>query len=176
LDNTLGDPEKRAEYDVALAASTQPNADAIAAVKILDAGPKRLISGMEVAAVEAVLKDHLARGSKIVTPLMKVGSKWIAACTVPVRTHSVDQTTTLNLADSPAQIDPYADEEDGECRIHKDGFKRIVRGPTKIAVQAKVEELVHLGAKLLSEIAVEEDGQWVAICDTGGSQNTGFRW
>ena len=172
----LGDPEKRAAYDLELAASEQPTADAISAVKVLDAGPKRLISGIEVAAVEAVLNDHLARGSKIVTPLTKVGSKWIAACTVPVKTHPADQTTTLNLAAFPAQVDPYADEADGECRIEKLGFKWIVKGPTKVAVQAKVEELVDLGAKLLGDIEVEENGQWVAMCDTGGSQNTGYRW
>lgn len=172
----LGDPEKRAAYDVALAASGQPEANGMAAVKILDAGTKRLISGMEAAAVEAALNNHLARGSRILTPLSKLGNTWIAACTVPVKAHPADQTATLQLADFPGQSDPYANEEDGECRIEKVGFTWIVRGPTNVDVQAKVDELVHLGAKLLGKIEAGEDGQWVAMCDTGGQQNTGFRW
>jgi hypothetical protein len=170
----LGDPERRAAYDVALVASEQPETNG--AVKILDAGTKRLISGIEAAAVEKVLNDHLARGAKIVTPLGKLGSTWIAACTVPVETHPADQTATLNLTEFPAPRDPYANEDDGVCRIEKVGFTWIVRGPTKVEVQARAEELVHLGAKLEGEIKVAEDGQWEAICDTGGSQNTGFRW
>lgn len=170
----LSDHEKRAEYDVALASSAQPEANR--RVKILDAGSKRLISGMEAAPVQAALNDHLARGSRIVTPLSKIGSTWIGACTVPAEELPDDQTATLNLTDSPAESDPYAEEVDGECRIEKVGFKRIVRGPTKVAVKAKVEELVQFGAKLLGEIEVEEDGRWAATCDIGGSQNTGYRW
>src|SRR5258706_2821887 len=46
----LGDPEKRAAYDFALADSGQQAANAKAALKILDAVAKRLISGTELAA------------------------------------------------------------------------------------------------------------------------------
>jgi hypothetical protein len=172
--DVLGDPEKRAAYDAVLADSEQPQSNGT--VKILDAGTKRLISGPEAAHVEAALNDHLARGSKLVTPLGKLGSIWIAACTVPVKVHPADQTATLNLTEFPRPRDPYADEDDGVCRIEKVGFTWIVRGPTKVEVQARAEELVDLGAKLVGEIEIAEDGQWTATCDTGGSQNTGFRW
>lgn len=170
----LGNSEKRAAYDVALVAAERSEDNGT--VKVLDAGTKRLISGMDAATVEAVLNDHLARGSKVVTPLSKLGSTWVAVCTVPVKVHPADQTATLNLTEFPAPRDPYADEQDGECRIEKVGFTWVVRAPTKVAVQARVEELVHLGAKLEGELQQEQDGQWMAMCDTGGSQNTGFRW
>ena len=170
----LGNPEKRIAYDAVLITSGNPEVDKT--VKVSDAGTKRLISGMEAAAVQAVLNDHLARGSKVLTPLSKLGSRWVVACTLPVTAHPADQTATLNLTESPRPRDPYANDDDGVCRIEKVGFTWIVRGPTKVEVQARAEELVHLGAKLDGEINLDENGQWVAICDTGGSQNTGFRW
>ena len=42
-------------------------------------------------------------------------------------------------------------------------------------MEIKVEEMKQLGAELIGEIE-EENGEWVAVCDTGGVQNTGYRW
>ena len=56
--------------------------------------------------------------------------------------------------------------------LAKLGLKRIVTGPTKASVQLTVAEM---GAALIGDIE-EIDGTWTAVCDTGGTQNSGFRW
>jgi len=49
------------------------------------------------------------------------------------------------------------------------GLKRVVSGPTRDAVQARLDELVAEGAELVS--APEESfGAWVGVCDTGGKK------
>lgn len=174
---TLSIPEKRAAYDLELAVSAFHGDRQQSPVKIMDAGHKLLISGTEADEVKAVLDDYLARGSTIVTVLSRVGSTWVAACTMPAKAHPADTTTTLNLSDLRDQSEkPFTAVEGGECNIQQFGLKVWVTGPTQPAVVAKAEELVELGATLVGEIALQEDGQWLAICDTGGYQNTGYRW
>ena len=45
--------------------------------------------------------------------------------------------------------------------------------------KTKVEKLglkrIDIGATLIGDIE-EIDGTWTAVCDTGGTQNTGFKW
>jgi hypothetical protein len=81
----------------------------------------------------------------------------------------------LHLADL-AKPQPEEVSEDGElCKVEKLGFKRILTGPTKASVQLKVADLVQMGATLIGDIE-DVDGTWTALCDTGGTQNTGFKW
>ena len=35
--------------------------------------------------------------------------------------------------------------------------------------------MVHMGATLIGDVE-DVEGTWTALCDTGGMQNTGFRW
>ena len=53
----------------------------------------------------------------------------------------------------------------GACRVETLGLKRIVTGPTREGVGAKVEELMQLGAVLVGDIECV-DGRWTAVCDT----------
>jgi hypothetical protein len=78
-----------------------------------------------------------------------LGSEWVAACTFPIQSDWAEKT-----------------------KVEKLGLKRIVTGPTKASVQLTVAEM---GAALIGDIE-EIDGTWTAVCDTGGTQNSGFRW
>ncbi len=118
-------------------------------VKILGAGEKVVLSGTDPEEVKSVLRAYVGRGAKVVAPPVLMGSEWVAACTFPFQSHSADKT-----------------------KVEKLGFKRIVTGPTKASVQLRVADM---GATLIGDIE-EVDGTWTAVCDTGGTQNTGFKW
>ncbi len=109
---------------------------------VFDAGPHLIVSGYERATVQKALDELAAKGA-LVSPITRVGDKWMASCDHP----------GLRLS---------------ECKVEKLGYTSIVTGPTRQAVVAKVGELTERGAKLTGEI--EEDGDmWTAVCDTGGS-------
>jgi len=140
-------------------------------VKILDAGDKVLLSGQEAADVEAKLQYYVGRGSVVVSPLARVGSAWVAACTPPVQ--EADRSTTLDLAklleaQRAAKAAPQAEpESDGVCTVEKIGLKRLVTGPTLEAVRAITQRFLELGAGVESG-PEEVFGQWSAVCDMGG--------
>jgi len=118
-------------------------------VKILDAGEKVILSGTDAEEVKSVLRDYVWRGAKVVAPPVQLGGEWVAACVFPIQSPPADRT-----------------------KVEKLGLKRIVTGPTKASVQLRVADM---GATLIGDIE-EVDGTWTAVCDTGGAQNTGFKW
>jgi len=144
-------------------------------VKILDAGAKLLLSGADAEELRFVLHDFIKRGANVVSPPTQLGGKWVAACTVPTQSHPADKSDTLHLADLASARSEKAAEDDDPCEVEELGFKRIVTGPTRGLVRLKVEEMVHMGATLIGDVENVE-GTWTALCDTGGMQNTGFRW
>lgn len=142
-------------------------------VKVLDAGGELLLTGDDAAEVAAVLREHVARGAKVVTPLSQIGRKWVAA--VKPAADALDRSSTLNLAEllraQAGQSAPPLEEpaSDASCTVEKMGFKRLLTAPTLEAVQAKAQAFIKYGAGLVGAIE-EVDGQWVAICDVGGHQ------
>ena len=89
------------------------------------------------------LAANAGKGAKIISPITRVGDKWMASCEHP-------------------------DVRMSECRIEKLGLTTVVTGPTRQAVERKVGELVELGARLQGEI--EQDGDaWTAVCDSPGA-------
>jgi hypothetical protein len=144
-------------------------------VKILDAGAKLLLSGADAEEIRSALHDFMRRGAKIVSPPMQLGGKWVAACTVPTRSHPADRSDTLHLADLASPRPEEVSGDDDPCKVEALGLKRIVTGPSRSLVRLKAEELVQMGATLIGDVE-NVDGTWTALCDTGGMQNTGFRW
>ncbi|HZQ75160.1 MAG TPA: hypothetical protein VFB08_19760 [Burkholderiales bacterium] len=145
-------------------------------VKILDAGDKLLFSGADADSVGAKLAYYVGRGSKVVSPLSQVGSAWVAACTPPLQS-AADTTSTLDLAEIlKAQQSAAAPREeprsDGVCAVEKVGFKRMITGPTREAVQAMTERFLEYGAGILSG-PEEVFGQWSAVCDVGDERKKG---
>ena len=144
-------------------------------VKVLDAGGKLMLTGTASSVVEAALGEYLRRGSKVLSPVSRLGSSWTAVCTVPPELKSLDSSQSLHLSDVDQALVQKSSESSAECRVEELGFKRIVYGPSRLIVEIKVEEMKQFGAELIGEIE-EENGEWVAVCDTGGVQNTGYRW
>jgi hypothetical protein len=145
------------------------------AIKILDAGNQLMIDGDSRAEVQAKLEEHVARGSKIITATVAVGSRWVAACTIPLKSFDPDSTGTLSLSDVKAATERQADTPDVDdgCSVEEFGSKRFIRGPSERHVNMRIEHLKRFGAELVSEI--ERDGDsWVAIVDTGGDKS--YRW
>lgn len=144
--------------------------------KILDAGDRFVISGDDAVEVEKILQKYLGRGAKLITPVSKVGRNWAAACTIPPKTHNMDETQTLNLQEVvDAAAARAADEVDDGCRVEEFGFKRIVYGPSLIAVKIRLARMKQFGAEVIGDIEVQEE-EWVAVVDVGSEKNTGFRW
>lgn len=138
----------------------------MAQVKHLDTGGDILISGDSREEVEAALRDLVARGAQVITPLSLVGRSWVAACTPPPELHEADRTSTLDLRELQAAAQRERHPEAALCRVEEMGLKRVVTGPTYDAVHARLAELLAEGCTLVSDVQ-EDFGSWIAICDTG---------
>lgn len=138
----------------------------MAEVKRLDAGGDILISGEAREDVDAALQDLLGRGARVITPLSQVGRAWVAACSQPPKANAIDTTSTLDLAQILA-AQKKRHPEAALCAVEEVGLKRIVTGPTRDAVEARLAELLADGAELVSGTE-ESFGSWIAVCDTGG--------
>jgi class 3 adenylate cyclase len=113
------------------------------AASVFDAGPHLIVSAYERVVVQKALDELAAKGARVVSPITRVGEKWIASCEHP-------------------------DVRASECKVEKFGLTSIVTGPTRQAVATRVEELVELGARLTGEIE-QDGGVWTAVCDSGGA-------
>ena len=78
-------------------------------------------------------------GSRVTSPLARVGKKWVAACEHP-------------------QIAVSA------CKVEQLGSTRIVTGPTREAVSVKVEELMEFGGVIVRDVECAGD-VWTAVCE-----------
>ena len=79
-----------------------------------------------------------ARGHKLISAVVQVGSKWIA---------SVDNPKLAVQA-----------------TVEEFGFKRVISAPTREAVELKIMDLVERGAVLVQEAELA-DGVWTAVCE-----------
>ena len=130
-------------YAVAEASAETPKLPADTVARVFDAGPHLIVSGYDRAKVARELDRLAAAGARAVSPITQVGDKWIVTCEHP-------------------------DSRPGQCRVETLGYKRIITGPTRMAVAGKVSELEQLGDRLVGEI--EQFGEeWTAVCDTGGA-------
>jgi class 3 adenylate cyclase len=118
---------------------TQPQAEDASPAQVFDAGTHFIVSGYSQGAVQQALERLTAKGSKLLSPMTPVGSKWVAS------------------VDNPKLAVPASVEELG--------FKRIITAATREAVLLKVQELVERGARLVQapELA---DGVWIAVCES----------
>jgi len=107
--------------------------------KVFDAGQNLIISGYSRASVDKALVD--LGPVKLISPVSQVGDKWVATCEHP----------SLPIS---------------SCRVEELGYTRIVTGPTREAVSAKVEELKSAGAFLIGNIE-SVGGTWTAVCELG---------
>ena len=107
--------------------------------QVFDTGTHLMVSGASQLAVLNMLEELAKTGSKVISPIQKVGAKWMASCERPV-------------------------EPDSGCKVEELGFMRIVTGPTREAVLDKLNELIDGGARLVHDLE-ETRGLWTAVCE-----------
>jgi hypothetical protein len=110
--------------------------------KIFDAGSNLMLSGSTRDEIEQALRHLTSQGASIVSPPTLVGNRWMGSATHP---------------SGPIR----------EATVEKAGLMHIVTGPTRLAVEEKVRELLNVGARQVSEIE-QLEGTWTAVCDVGG--------
>ena len=134
------------EWAAAVGLPTQADKDAAAApdrpALVFSAGTHYIVSGPTQLSVLTALEELAKTGSKVLSPISKVGNKWIATCDHP------------------------ADAGNG-CKVEELGLMRIVTGPTREAVSEKVHELVNSGARLVHDLEPAR-GVWTAVCEVSG--------
>lgn len=140
--NTAG-PSAKAEnvYEMERRAQEAAQRAASRPVTVSDAGSVMLVSGGSRAGVQAGMDALVRKGARIVSPVTQVGETWVGSCENP-------------------------DDSASACTVESMGLKRLVTGPSRAAVEARVGELTQFGAKLLGEIE-RVDGKWTALLDTG---------
>ncbi|MEO8165235.1 MAG: hypothetical protein ABI619_07540 [Betaproteobacteria bacterium] len=121
--------------------STAPKPDENRPAQIFDAGATLIISGYSKQRVEEALKELERAGARIISIATRVNDKWIASC-------------------------EHANHQAAACKVATIEGKQIVTGPTREALLTKVEELVHFGGTLVSDITLAH-GVWRAVCQTG---------
>jgi len=106
--------------------------------RISDAGAHFVVSARSRESLQEALDRLAEQGHKLIAPMTMAGSLWVA---------SVDNP---KLAVS--------------ATVEELGFTRVVTGPTREAVEAKVQELLQFGAVLVHDVE-QVDGQWTAVCE-----------
>jgi class 3 adenylate cyclase len=106
--------------------------------RVFDAGSHMVVSGFSEPAVREIIARLEAQGHRPLSALVQVGSKWIASVSNP------------KLA--------------VEATVEELGFKRIITGPTREAVQLKLEDFMQRGSTLVQEPELT-DGVWTAVCE-----------
>ena len=107
--------------------------------QVFDTGTHLMVSGYSQLAVLNMLEELAKTGSKVTSPIQKVGAKWMASCERPA-------------------------VPDSGCKVEEMGFIRIVTGPTREAVSDRVNELIDEGARLVHDLE-EARGVWTAVCE-----------
>lgn len=106
---------------------------------VFDAGTNLIISGYTERSVREALEQLVAQGATTVSPIERVNNKWLASCEHPKA--RVMACTVVDL-----------------------GSRRIITGPTREAVAAKLDELVGLGYRAVHGIEAA-GGVWTAVCE-----------
>lgn len=107
---------------------------------VFDAGTNLIISGYTERSVREALERLAAQGATTVSPIERVNNKWLASCEHP---------KARVLA----------------CTVVDLGSSRIITGPTREAVAAKLDELAGLGYRLVHGIEAA-GGVWTAVCES----------
>jgi len=107
--------------------------------QIFDSGDQLMVSGKSRMSVLIALEELGKNGAQVLSPIQKIGNKWMATCARPA-------------------------VPDSGCKVEELGFMRIVTGPTREAVSEKLAELIDQGARPVHDLE-EARGVWTAVCE-----------
>ena len=124
--------QTRAERDIDLVTDDEP-------AQVFDTGGQLMVSGRSRMSVLMALDELGKDGAKVLSPIQKVGNKWIATC------------------------EPAPAPNDG-CKVEEIGFMRVITGPTRESVSDKLAELIDKGARPVHDLE-EARGVWTAVCE-----------
>lgn len=131
------------EWAAAVGLPTQADKDAAATAdqpaQVFSTGSHFIVSGPTQMSVLSALEELAKTGSKALSPISKIGNKWLATCDQPTATGPVS-------------------------KVEEIGLMRIVTGPTREAVAEKLQELLDRGARLVHDIE-STSGVWTAVCE-----------
>lgn len=116
----------------------EPEVEDAGPAQIFDAGAHYIVSGHSQSRVQEAVQALALQGCRLMSPPAQVGSKWLAS------------------VDNPKLAVP--------ATVHEMGFKRLISGPTREAVMAKVADLLERGAVLVQDAELA-DGVWTAVCE-----------
>ena len=106
--------------------------------QVFDVGTHFMVSGYSEASVKEALQKLQDKGGKQIGVTSRVGGKWMASVTNPA--------TAV------------------EAQVEALGFKHMITGETREAVELKLRDLVERGARLVQEPELA-DGVWTAVCE-----------
>ncbi len=106
--------------------------------QVFDAGTHFMVSGYSEASVKEAVQKLQDKGGKQIGVTSRVGGKWMASVSNPA--------TAV------------------EAQVEALGFKHMITGKTREAVELKLRELVDRGARLVQEPELS-DGVWTAVCE-----------
>ena len=106
--------------------------------QVFDAGTHYMVSGYSEESVREAVQKLTSGGGKLIAPLSQMGRKWLASVSNP--------------------------KLEVEATVEELGFKSVVTGPTKEAVQLKVQDLVERGSTVVQPPELN-DGVWTALCE-----------
>jgi hypothetical protein len=124
--------QTRAERDIDLVTDEEP-------AHVFDTGGQLMVSGRSRMSVLMALDELGRNGAQVLSPIQKVGNKWIATC------------------------EPAPPPGDG-CKVEEIGFMRIITGPTRESVSGKLAEMIDKGARPVHDLE-EARGVWTAVCE-----------
>jgi hypothetical protein len=137
VESTWG-PQWASAVGLPTKADAEAEAAASGPAQVFNAGTNLIVSGPSQLSVMTALEELGKTGAKVLSPIQKVGAKWMATC-------------------APA---PEAET----CKVEEMGYMRIVTGPTREGVSEKVEELLGRGARLVHDLE-QAHGTWTAVCE-----------
>ena len=106
--------------------------------QVFDVGTHFMVSGYSEASVKEAVQKLQEKGGKQIGVTSRVGGKWMASVSNPA--------TAV------------------EAQVEALGFKHMITGKTREAVELKLRELVDRGARLVQEPELS-DGVWTAVCE-----------
>lgn len=127
-------------------------------VKISDTGDSLLITATTRSAVDAVLKDFLSQGSKVISGAAPLGTKWLASCTKPALPQASGSSGAIDVNAIAQRAALHS------VTISDAGPYLVVSGEDKETVQAALGELAKTGAEPTSEIT-QVGKKWIARCE-----------
>ena len=106
--------------------------------QVFDVGTHFMVSGYSEASVKEAVQKLQDKGGKQIGVTSRVGGKWMASVSNPA--------TAV------------------EAQVKALGFKHLITGETREAVELKLRDLVERGARLVQEPELA-DGVWTAVCE-----------